>query len=165
MLEVQGKVFQFGDNIDTDQIYPGRFLELTKPNEIASHAMEGLDSEFNSKVEQGDIVVAGDNFGCGSSREHAVIALKNCGIDLIIAESFARIFFRNCLNLALPASICEEVNNHVNEGNELKVDIEKGQIHNLTTNETLNAKKMSEYALKILKAGGIKSLVKNELIN
>ncbi len=157
----KGKVFKFGDNIDTDQIYPGRYLELTAHDQIAKHAMEGVDPEFVNNIDKGDIIVAGKNFGCGSSREHAVITLKEAGVNTIIAESFARIFFRNCINLGLPALICSKITKNVEENDILKVNLKTGLIYNISNNRKLKGEHLSERILNILKEGGIKNLLKN----
>jgi len=126
MDTIKGIVYKFGDNIDTDQIYPGRYLDLTEPKEIAEHAMEGVDPNFHSKFVKGGVIVAGTNFGCGSSREHAVITLKNIGVAAIIAKSFARIFYRNCINLGMPAIIIPELDTHtIQEGQHAEIDLEK----------------------------------------
>jgi len=160
-LKIKGKVFKFGDNIDTDQIYPGRYLELTEHKKIAKHAMEGVDPNFVKKVNKGDIIVAGNNFGCGSSREHAVITLKEAGVNTIIAESFARIFFRNCINLGLPALICSGITREVKENDILKVNLKKGSIYNINNKKELKGEHLSERILNILNEGGIKPLLKN----
>ncbi|MFW5928299.1 MAG: 3-isopropylmalate dehydratase small subunit [Thermoplasmatota archaeon] len=160
--EISGKAYTFGDNIDTDQIYPGRYLELTEKEEIAEHAMEGVDDSFTDRFEAGGILVAGSNFGCGSSREHAAITLKELGVELLLAESFARIFYRNCINLGLPLLICPKISEKVEEGNELEVNLENGKIKNLTKDEVYQGEELTDYALNILKAGGIKPLLRKE---
>ena len=158
-----GKAFLFGKNIDTDQIYPGRFVELTEENDIARHAMEGADPEFKNNFSRGDIVVASTNFGCGSSREHAAITLKAIGAGAVIAESFGRIFYRNAINIGLPALVCPGISQQVNQGDELKVDIETGLIQNLTRGVDLQAQPLAGYPLEILMHGGIKPLIKKTL--
>lgn len=155
-----GKAFVFGNNIDTDQIYPGRYLELVKPEEIAKHCLEGADPTFVQRVSVGDIVVAGTNFGCGSSREHAAITLINAGVSLVLADSFARIFYRNATNLALPLMVCPGISKKVVEGDELEVNLEEGIVINKTSGETIKGEKISEYIMNILKSGGIKPLFK-----
>ncbi len=153
-----GKAIVLGNNIDTDQIYPGRFLELVDPKEIGSHCLSGVDPEIASNFKPGDIVVAGTNFGCGSSREHAPIALINMGASLVLADSFARIFFRNSINLGLPLVICRGINQKVKAGQSLEVDIQKGIVKVIETGDILECEKIGEHATKILEAGGIKPL-------
>ncbi|USS40668.1 3-isopropylmalate dehydratase small subunit [Thermococcus aggregans] len=160
---IRGRAYKFGDNIDTDQIYPGRYLELTEPEEIAKHAMEDADPTFRERFVKGGIIVAGKNFGCGSSREHAAIALKAIGVSLIIAESFARIFYRNCINIGLPLLICPGITRYVQEGDILEVNLETGVVKNITRNTECKCQPLSEYAFRILEAGGIKPLIKKKL--
>lgn len=155
-----GKAFVYGNNIDTDQIYPGRYLELVKPEDIAEHCLEGVDPTFVQRVAAGDIVVAGTNFGCGSSREHAAITLLHAGVGVVLAESFARIFFRNAINLALPLMVCPGISQKVGTGDLLEVNLKEGIVHNQTRGEILNGEKMSDYILNILESGGIKLMVK-----
>ncbi len=159
---VAGKAFVFGSNIDTDQIYPGRYLALTDPKLVAEHAMEGADSDFVNKVQPGDIVVAAKNFGCGSSREHAVITLKNAGVGAILAESFARIFYRNAINLGLPVLVIPEIGAKVKSGDRLSVDIQTGLVRNETSGIEMRGEQISEYMLHILVNDGIKNLIKNQ---
>jgi 3-isopropylmalate/(R)-2-methylmalate dehydratase small subunit len=161
--KIKGRIFAYGNNIDTDQIYPGRYLELVDPNEISQHCLEGVDKNFSKKVKKGDILVAGTNFGCGSSREHAPIALINAGVGLVIAESFARIFFRNATNLALPLIVCPNITKEVIDGDVLDVDLEKGTIFIERTEKVLYGEKISEYTMKILENGGIKPMFKKML--
>ncbi len=151
MKILSGKALVFGDNIDTDQIYPGRYIELTDHAEIAEHAMEGVDPHFVEKVRSGDIVVGGKNFGCGSSREHAVICLKNSNIGGIIAKSFARIFYRNCINLGLPA--IEVKNLEISEGESISIDLDKGKVF-VGSREYAFAP-LPEYVLEIIRVDGI----------
>lgn len=157
---IKGKVHVFGDNIDTDQIYPGRYLELTAKNDIASHCMEGVRPDFANQVCPGDILIAGKNFGCGSSREHAAITLIEAGISAVLAESFARIFYRNAINLGLPVMVCKHISQQAKENDILSIDIIKGEIVNLTKNEVYIGEGLPEFILDILKAGGIKPLFK-----
>lgn len=159
---ISGKAFVFGANVDTDQIYPGRYLELTDFQEIAAHAMEGVDPHFRSEFQPGDIIVAAFNFGCGSSREHAAIALKAIGAGAIIASSFGRIFYRNAINLGLPLLVCPGIHLGVDKGDLLEIDFSTGRILNKTKGLTLQAQPLSPYVLKILAAGGIKPLIKME---
>lgn len=157
---IEGKAFVFGKNIDTDQIYPGRFVEYTEAKDIKKYALYGADPEFVNKFKFGDIVVAGTNFGCGSSREHAAICLKEIGVGAIIAESFGRIFFRNAINLGVIVIICKGIREIVNEGDQVKVDIVSGEIINLTTGSTKKAMPISSYVMNILQSGGIKPMMK-----
>ena len=145
------------DNIDTDVIIPGTYLKIHDYNELATHAMEGLDPEFPSKVKDGDFIVAGKNFGCGSSREHAPIALSTCGIKAVIATSFARIFYRNSVDGAflLPIEVDDETYQKISNSDKLEINIEKNEIKNITKNETYTMKPFSEIIAKIIAAGGL----------
>jgi 3-isopropylmalate/(R)-2-methylmalate dehydratase small subunit len=160
--EITAKAFVFGKNIDTDQIYPGRFVELVKPEDIAKHCMEGADPAFVDRMTPGDIVVAGTNFGCGSSREHAAITLLHAGVSVVLAESFARIFFRNAINLAIPLMVVPGISENVKDGDILDVNLETGVILNKTTGESLQGQKISDYTMNILENGGIKPLFKKK---
>lgn len=157
---VTGNAHIFGINIDTDQIYPGRYLEITNKKDIASHCMEGVRPGFAEQVSQNDIIVAGRNFGCGSSREHAAITLKESGIGAVIADSFARIFYRNAINLGLPVIVCKGISEKVSENDKLIVNLVTGEIKNLTKNEMYQAEGLPTYIMDILAAGGIKPLFK-----
>jgi len=145
------------DNIDTDVIIPGTYLKIHDYNELATHAMEGIDPDFPSKVKDGDFIVAGKNFGCGSSREHAPIALSTCGIKAVIATSFARIFYRNSVDGAflLPIEIDDETYQKISNSDQLEINIEKNEIKNITKNEIYNMKPFSEIIAKIISAGGL----------
>jgi len=149
-------------NIDTDQIYPGRYLELTDPHEVAKHAMEGIDPGLVKEFQSGDIVIASTNFGCGSSREHAAVALKAVGIGAILADSFGRIFYRNAINLGIPLLVCPHIHELAKKGDMLKIDLSTGQVTNETTGATAQAQPLSDYVLKILESGGIKPLIKSQ---
>lgn len=149
------KAWVFGNNVDTDQIYPGRYLELTEPSDISRHAMEGVDRDFAGSFETGGVIVAGDNFGCGSSREHAVIALKYSGVSAIVANSFGRIFYRNAINLGLPVINCPGISPGIKPGDTLSIDLKKGTILSLETNRMFQGDKLSGHVLTILEAGGI----------
>ena len=153
-----GKVTVVGSNIDTDQIYPGRYLELTDPEAIGSHCLEGVDPAIAPHFPKGGIVVAGTNFGCGSSREHAPIALLHMGAAAVLADSFARIFFRNAINLGLPLVICKGISSHVQTGQSIVLDILNGEVKILETGETLSCEKLGDQAMEILAAGGIKPI-------
>jgi methanogen homoaconitase small subunit len=153
MLEkIQGKVWKFGDNIDTDVIIPGRYLRTFSLDDLAAHVMEGVDPDFAKNIEEGDIIVARENFGCGSSREQAPVALKHAGVSAIVAKSFARIFYRNAVNIGLPVIVAE-----INADNNdiLDIDLEKGTITNLTKDETFKIEPFKKFMLDILKDGGL----------
>lgn len=158
--EIIGKIFVVGDNVDTDQIYPGRFLAITDPKEIGSHCLSGVDEKIASSFPQGGILVAGRNFGCGSSREHAAIALLNMGVSAVIADSFARIFFRNAVNLGLVPVISKGISEKVKSGQTLTLDLEKGTVTVQETGEVYACERLGEQAMKILEAGGIKPLMR-----
>ncbi len=159
--EIRGKVFVFGANIDTDQIYPGRYLELTDPADVGKHAMEGADPSFVKEFRAGDILVASTNFGCGSSREHAAVTLKAVNVGVILAESFGRIFYRNAVNLGIPALVCPGIRKIVKQGDLLNVDLRSGRVINETAGGEITAEPLSEYVMKILESGGIKPLIKS----
>lgn len=157
---LRGPVLTVGNNIDTDMIYPGRFLELTDPKEIGSHCLAGISEEIGPNFPQGGIVVAGTNFGCGSSREHAPIALINMGASAVLADSFARIFFRNGINLGLPLVVCKGIARHVSDGQTVTLDMEKGTVTIEETGEVLQAEALGDKAMEILSAGGIKPMMR-----
>ena len=159
----KGKAFKYGDNVDTDVIIPARYLNTLDPDELACHCMEDMDKDFVSKVEKGDMIVAGENFGCGSSREHAPLAIKASGISCVIASSFARIFYRNAINIGLPILECKEAYSNIKVGDELAVDLEKGTIENTTTGKSLKAEPFPEFMRKIINAGGLINRTKQEL--
>jgi 3-isopropylmalate/(R)-2-methylmalate dehydratase small subunit len=150
-----GKAWLFGDNIDTDVIIPARHLNIRNPNELASHCMEDIDPEFTSKIEPGDIIVAGKNFGCGSSREHAPFVIKTIGISCVIAESFARIFYRNSINIGLPILECPGIVLDVRPGDSLRVDATDGIVHNLIAGTNYRAKPFPDFIREIIEAGGL----------
>jgi len=157
---ITGKTHVFGNNIDTDQIYPGRYLELVDPKEIAKHCMEGARTSFLSEFTSGDIVVGGTNFGCGSSREQAAITLKSVGTGAVIAKSFARIFYRNAVNLGLVLIVCPEIDKLSLKGEEVTIDIEKGTVSNNSAGIQISCEPISEYAMKILESDGIKNMIR-----
>jgi 3-isopropylmalate/(R)-2-methylmalate dehydratase small subunit len=152
---VKGKVIKFGNNIDTDVILPGKWLSLIDPKELAKHAMEGLDATFPEKAAKGVIVVGAKNFGCGSSREQAPLALKYAGVKCVLAETFARIFYRNSINIGLPVIEVKGIGDAVAYGDELSVDLESGKIQNLTKKQTLQGTKMPPFIMEILSDGGL----------
>jgi len=152
---VAGKAVKFGNNVDTDVILPGKYLVLIDPQELAKHAMEGLDPKFGQKVKDGAIIVAGKNFGCGSSREQAPIALKFAGVKCLLAESFARIFYRNAVNIGLPILECPGISNKVSEGDELNVDLNRGLIKNESKKLELRATPLPGFILELIDDGGL----------
>ena len=162
-MKANGKVIKYGDNIDTDVIIPARYLNTTDHKELASHCMEDIDKEFVNKVKDGDIMVGGANFGCGSSREHAPIAIKASGISCVIAKDFARIFYRNAINIGLPILECAEASEDIDEGNEVEVDFDTGVITNKTKNKTYQAVAFTEFMQGIINAGGLVEYIKKGL--
>jgi 3-isopropylmalate/(R)-2-methylmalate dehydratase small subunit len=160
---LRGKAHKFGDNIDTDIIIPARYLVTTDPQELAKHCMEPIAPDFPQRAKPGDIIVAGENFGCGSSREHAPLAIKGLGISCVIAKSFARIFYRNAFNIGLPVLECPEAVDEIRDGDELEVDIETGIIKNLTTGKTYQAMPIPPFMREILNAGGLINYVRRKL--
>lgn len=159
-MKANGKVIKYGDNIDTDVIIPARYLNTTDHKELASHCMEDIDKEFVNKVKDGDIMVGGANFGCGSSREHAPIAIKASGISCVIAKDFARIFYRNAINIGLPILECAEASEDIDEGNEVEVDFDTGVITNKTKNKTYQVVAFPEFMQGIINAGGLVEYIK-----
>ncbi|WP_148135607.1 3-isopropylmalate dehydratase small subunit [Candidatus Formimonas warabiya] len=159
---IEGKVWKLGDSIDTDVILPGAYLSLTKPEELAVHALEGLEEGFAQRFGAGDILVGGRNFGCGSSREQAPVALKYAGISVVVAESFARIFYRNALNIGLPLLECQGIAGFAQEGDTLAVDIAQGEIRNEAKGILLIAKPIPEFLMEIIKDGGLVSNLKKQ---
>ncbi len=153
------KAWKFGDNIDTDAIIPAVYLDTTDPKEMASHCMAGVDTEFVNKIAPGDIIVGGENFGCGSSREHAPIAIKAAEISCVIAKSFARIFYRNSINIGFPILECEEAALRIDEGDEVEVDLASGIIKNLTKDEAYKAQPFPEFMQQLIAAGGLMNYV------
>jgi 3-isopropylmalate/(R)-2-methylmalate dehydratase small subunit len=152
---LKGKVWRFGNNIDTDAIIPARYLNTSDPDELAKHIMEDADKDFPTKVKAGDMIIAEANFGCGSSREHAPIAIKAAGIQAVIAKSFARIFYRNAFNISLPIFESEEASNNISEGDEIEVDADKGVIKNTTKGEEYTAKPIPPFMQELISAGGL----------
>ncbi len=152
---VSGKVFKYGDNVDTDVIIPARYLNVSDPVELASHCMEDIDLDFVKNVKPGDIMVAGKNFGCGSSREHAPIAIKQSGISVVIARTYARIFYRNAINTGLAIIECDEAVDGINAGDDVEVDFDTGVITNKTKNETYKGQPFPAFIQGIISAGGL----------
>ena len=161
---LKGKVFKFGDDIDTDVIVPATYLSTFDPKELAKHCMEYTNPEFFKEVKEGDIVVAGKNFGCGSSREHAPIAIKGCGVSIVIAKSFARIFYRNALNIGLYILECPEAVDGINANDEVSVDVDTGVITNLTSGKTYQAHPFPKFIQNIIECGGLINAIKAKKI-
>lgn len=160
-MNFNGKVIKYGDDIDTDVIIPARYLNTIDKKELASHCMEDLDLDFQNKVKTANIIVAGKNFGCGSSREHAPLAIKESGVQLVIAKSFARIFYRNSINIGLAIFECPEAAERINEGDVVEADADTGTITNVTTGETFKTKPFPEFIAKIIAGGGLVESIKN----
>lgn len=154
-MRLTGKVWKYGDNVDTDAIIPGRYLNVSTPDELACHCMEDIDSGFAGAVQAGDIIVAGRNFGCGSSREHAALAIKGAGIACVVAQSFARIFYRNAINSGLPILECAQVWEGTRAGDVLAVDLTKGLITNQSTGCAFQATPFPDFIVSIVRAGGL----------
>ena len=154
-MKVRGKVFKYGDNVDTDVIIPARYLNIADAEELASHAMEDIDANFANTVKPGDIIVAGRNFGCGSSREHAPRVLKDKGISCIVAPSVARIFYRNAINIGLPILECEAAAEEINAGDEVEIDFANGRISDMTTGASYESRPFPEFIQHIIDCGGL----------
>jgi len=163
LLVLRGKVFKYGKNVDTDVIIPARYLNTTDPQELARHCLEDLDGDFARRVQPGDIIVAEENFGCGSSREHAPLAIKACGVSCVIAKSFARIFFRNAINTGLPILESPEAVDSIQAGDEVEVDLERGSITDLTTGISFAVIPYPEFMRRIVEVGGYVNFVKENL--
>lgn len=162
-MQVKGKVFRYLDNVDTDVIIPARYLNTSDPKELASHCMEDIDPDFIKKVEEGDIIVAQKNFGCGSSREHAPLAIKSAGISCVIAASFARIFYRNSINIGLPILECEEAVREIKSGDIVSVDFSSGKITNETTNKSYFAQAFPPFIQKMIETEGLINYMGQEI--
>jgi len=154
-MKASGSVFKYGDNVDTDVIIPARYLNSSDPAELATHCMEDIDKDFVKNVSKGDIIVATKNFGCGSSREHAPIAIKAAGVSCVIAETFARIFYRNAINIGLPIIECKEASVGIDAGDQVEIDFDSGVITNVTKGETYQGQAFPEFMQKIIKAEGL----------
>ncbi len=161
---IQGSVFKYGANVDTDAIIPARYLNVSEPEELARHCMEDIDTTFANRVRPGDIIVAGNNFGCGSSREHAPLSIKAAGVSCVIAATFARIFFRNAINIGLPLLESLEASEGIANGDELEVNLEKGIITNLTKQKTFKAKPYPQFMSNIINSGGLIGYTKKKLV-
>jgi 3-isopropylmalate dehydratase small subunit len=160
---INGRTWRFGDDVDTDAIIPARYLNTSDPGELAKHVMEDADREFAKKVKPGDVLVAGKNFGCGSSREHAPIAIKAAGIQAVVAKSFARIFYRNAFNIGLPIFESSEASEKIREGDEIEVDADNGIIRNATTNEQYRANPIPPFMQELIDAGGLVEWTRRKL--
>ena len=159
-MNTQGKAFKYADNVDTDVIIPARYLNTPDANELALHCMEDIDTEFVKKVNKGDVIIAGLNFGCGSSREHAPLVIKTCGIGCVIAKSFARIFYRNAINIGLPILECEQAALEISANDEVKVDFDTGVISDITTGKTYKAQPFPPFIQNIIRSGGLLASLK-----
>ncbi len=164
-MKAKGSVLKYGDNVDTDVIIPARYLNSYDAKELASHAMVDIDPTFVERLNPGDIVVGGKNFGCGSSREHAPLALKTAGVSCVIAKSFARIFYRNSINIGFAILECEEAADDIDEGNQVEIDFDKGIIYNLTKNHQYKAEPFPEFMQKIIASGGLVEYVNDNKKN
>ncbi len=162
-MNAKGKVFRYGDNVDTDVIIPARYLNTSDPLELAEHCMEDIDKNFVNNVHQGDIIVASDNFGCGSSREHAPIAIKASGVSCVIANSFARIFYRNAINIGLPILECPEAVAAIENGDEVEVDFDSGKITDVTKGQTFQGQAFPEFMQELIAAGGLVNYINKSL--
>ena len=154
-MKLEGTVFKYGDNVDTDVIIPARYLNSSDPKELASHCMEDIDKEFISRVKSGDIIVAAKNFGCGSSREHAPIAIKAAGVSIVIAETFARIFYRNAINIGLPIMECPEAAREIKAGDKVEVDLDSGIVTDVTQGKSWKGQAFPPFMQNIISAGGL----------
>lgn len=162
-MKANGKVFKYGDNVDTDVIFPARYLTLNDPKDLAIHCMEDLDTEFVKKVKPGDVVVAGENFGCGSCRDHAVMALKELGVGCVVAKSFSRMFYRNSINIGLALMECPEGAEAIANSDEVEIDFSTGDIHDMTTGKVYHSAPFPPFIQKIIDAGGIIEFTKQEV--
>ena len=159
-MKTQGHVFKYPDNVDTDVIIPARYLNTSNASELAKHCMEDIDAEFVNRVQTGDVIVAGWNFGCGSSREHAPLVIKTCGTGCVIAKSFARIFYRNAINIGMPILECEAAADEIAPGDEVRIDFDTGEISDLTTGKTYQAAPFPAFIQDIIQKGGLLASLK-----
>jgi 3-isopropylmalate/(R)-2-methylmalate dehydratase small subunit len=162
-MKISGKALKYGDNVDTDVIIPARYLNTSDPAELAKHCMEDIDKGFVDKVQKGDVIVAGKNFGCGSSREHAPIAIKASGVSCVIAETFARIFYRNSINIGLPIIECPEAAKDISDGDQLDIDFTSGKITNYSTNKVYKGVPFPEFMQEIIAADGLTGYIKRQI--
>ncbi len=161
-MRLKGRVHKFGDDVNTDEIIPAKYLVTTDPKELAKHCLEGRSKDFAKKVKPGDIVVAGRNFGCGSSREHAPLAIKGCGVSCVIASSFARIFFRNCINMGLPILESEKAAKEAKQNDNWKIDLSKGEIKNITKKRVYKVQPFPKFLKRIISSGGLMSYISSK---
>ena len=161
-MKALGKVYKYGDNVDTDVIIPARYLNVPDPAELAKHCMEDIDADVAKNVREGDIIVANKNFGCGSSREHAPISIKASGVSCVIAETFARIFYRNAINIGLPIIECPQAAKGIDAGDEVEIDFDSGRIYNKTKSEEYQGQAFPEFMQKIIKAEGLINYINNK---
>ena len=161
--KISGKVWKYGDDINTDVIIPARYMNTHDPKVLAAHCMEDLDKDFVMNMKQGDIIIAGKNFGCGSSREHAPISIKHAGVGCVIAKTFARIFYRNCINMGMPILECPEAVEDMKTGDELDVDLDAGKITNKSTGKTYQAAPFPPFMRALMESGGLMNYAKNKL--
>ena len=161
-MNAKGTVFKYGDNVDTDVIIPARYLAIQDKKELASHCMEDIDKNFIGRVKKGDIIVASKNFGCGSSREHAPMVIKESGVSCVIAETFARIFYRNAINIGLPIIECPEASKNINAGDDVEVNFDSGEIRDITTGQTFRGQAFPEFMQKIISAQGLVNYINKE---
>ena len=162
-MNTQGNAFKYPDNVDTDVIIPARYLNTPSAAELSQHCMEDIDADFVNKVRKGDVIVAGWNFGCGSSREHAPLVIKTCGVGCVIAKSFARIFYRNAINIGLPILECEEAAEEISAGDKVKVDFGTGEIIDITTGKSYRAQPFPPFIQNIIRCGGLLASLKEEI--
>ncbi len=161
-MNVKGKVYKYGDNVDSDVLFPARYLTINDQKEMAAHALEDLDRDFVKTVKPGDVIVAGVYFGCGSQRDHAVMAMKEIGVGCVIAKSYARSFYRNCINIGLPLIECPEAAEGIEKGDEIEVDFSTGEIRDITSGKVFQASPFPEFIQKVIDAGGIMEYTKKE---
>lgn len=161
-MQAKGSVFKYGDNVDTDVIIPARYLNSSDPKELAMHCMEDIDADFVKKVKKGDIIVATKNFGCGSSREHAPISIKEAGVSCVIAETFARIFYRNAINIGLPIMECKEASEQIEAGDEVEINFDTGEIIDHTKGLTFKGQPFPEFMQKIINSNGLINYIKTK---
>lgn len=162
-MKLKGRAWKYGDNVDTDVIIPARYLNTSDPKELSEHVLEDLDPDFRERMKKGDIIVAGENFGCGSSREHAPLAIKASGVSCVIAKSFARIFYRNAINIGLPILESREAVEFVKDGDILEIELEKGVIRNLSSGEEYRFASFPDFVMNILRAGGLVEYTRRRL--
>ena len=164
-MQAKGRAFKYGDNVDTDVIIPARYLNSSDPAELATHCMEDIDNTFVKRVQKGDIIVATKNFGCGSSREHAPIAIKAAGVSCVIAETFARIFYRNAINIGLPIIECKEAAEKIEAGDQVEINFDDGMIYNRTKNESYKGEAFPPFMQELIAAGGLINYMNQSLKN